>query len=221
MNRKSVVDYSKIKCRGCGTKFFAANPTAASAELCCTPACLEKAGPWTPVHGPEKPSNKWLKRQALGPPTHTKKRKKKKRERIRHKDDPFFKDRRWLELRYEVLSTFGRQCMKCGCTDGEMHVDHVRPRSKFPHLTYEFSNLQVLCRDCNVGKSNKFTDDYRPNSATPHISTAAKALLCDCCKDKFPDTRTEQPKEAKKSKDKKPSARETFVDTLIGAVVAD
>ncbi|RYZ77711.1 MAG: hypothetical protein EOP05_00795 [Proteobacteria bacterium] len=44
---------------------------------------------------------------------------------------------------------------------GAMHVDHIKPRSKYPHLELEFSNLQVLCRQCNFGKSNKYEDDFR------------------------------------------------------------
>ena len=35
-----------------------------------------------------------------------------------------------------------------------MHVDHVKPRSKFPELALDLSNLQVLCNLCNVAKSN-------------------------------------------------------------------
>src|SRR5690606_21842035 len=76
--------------------------------------------------------------------------------------DDFFDSREWRELRYQVLKHYGRKCMLCGCTSGEMHVDHIKPRSKYPELALEFTNLQVLCRPCNLGKSNWDETDWRP-----------------------------------------------------------
>lgn len=46
--------------------------------------------------------------------------------------------------------------------DGKvMHVDHIKPKSLHPELKYELSNLQVLCEDCNIGKSNLDDTDWR------------------------------------------------------------
>ncbi len=73
----------------------------------------------------------------------------------------FYYSREWRELRYKVLIRHGRKCMVCNNTDKELHVDHIKPRSKFPKLELEFNNLQVLCADCNVGKSNIYEDDLR------------------------------------------------------------
>lgn len=42
-----------------------------------------------------------------------------------------------------------------------IHVDHIKPRSKFPELALDVNNLQILCEDCNVGKLNRFETDYR------------------------------------------------------------
>jgi 5-methylcytosine-specific restriction endonuclease McrA len=39
-----------------------------------------------------------------------------------------------------------------------MHVDHIKPRRKYPHLALVFDNLQVLCHDCNHGKGNEIFD---------------------------------------------------------------
>ncbi|WP_232796123.1 HNH endonuclease [Citrobacter rodentium] len=36
-----------------------------------------------------------------------------------------------------------------------MHVDHIKPRSLYPHLALDLSNLQIMCNECNVSKSNK------------------------------------------------------------------
>jgi hypothetical protein len=76
----------------------------------------------------------------------------------------FFKSRSWLELRYKVLKKYGAKCMCCGATraDGvQIHVDHIKPRIKFPVLELEESNLQVLCSNCNIGKSYKDDTDWR------------------------------------------------------------
>ncbi len=76
----------------------------------------------------------------------------------------FYESREWLELRYAVLKQYGARCMVCGATRGDgvhMHVDHIKPRSKYPELELEQSNLQVLCKPCNKGKSNKDETDWR------------------------------------------------------------
>ena len=78
--------------------------------------------------------------------------------------ESFYSSKKWRTVRYEVLRENGKVCMCCGATKGEMHVDHIKPRSKFPKLELEKSNLQVLCKDCNFGKSNKFSDDWRKDS---------------------------------------------------------
>ena len=100
--------------------------------------------------------------------SHAKKRKRKrgkrhaKRERFLYaRGDDFYDSKRWLSLRMKVLEHYGRQCMKCLRVDGEMHVDHIKPRSRFPELSLTFENLQVLCRDCNLEKLNYHATDYR------------------------------------------------------------
>ncbi|MCR4319780.1 MAG: HNH endonuclease [Candidatus Brocadiaceae bacterium] len=86
------------------------------------------------------------------------------RQKKRKRDDDFFSSREWQELRYRALTTYGRRCMCCGATPKDrivLHVDHIKPRSKHPDLELSFSNLQVLCEACNMGKSNKSSEDFR------------------------------------------------------------
>jgi predicted HNH restriction endonuclease len=75
------------------------------------------------------------------------------------KTDSFYNSKEWRELRYRVIKKHGAMCMVCGRTPYEhdiiIHVDHIKPRSKFPALELDESNLQIMCEDCNVGKSNK------------------------------------------------------------------
>lgn len=84
--------------------------------------------------------------------------------RAKNTQAEFYRTRPWRELRYKALVRCGRRCMCCGAkpTDGIiLHVDHVKPRSKFPDLELDINNLQILCEDCNLGKSNLFAHNYR------------------------------------------------------------
>lgn len=82
---------------------------------------------------------------------------------IKPKDD-FYKTDKWRRLRYRVLRAHPMKCMLCGSEQKPMHVDHIKPRSKHPHLAYEITNLQILCEACNIGKSNNYEDDFRNHS---------------------------------------------------------
>jgi len=63
-----------------------------------------------------------------------------------------------LSLRYEVLRRDNFKCVRCGQTPAsnpgvELHIDHKQPYSKGGETVLE--NLQVLCSECNLGKSNR------------------------------------------------------------------
>lgn len=80
----------------------------------------------------------------------------------------FFKSDRWRALRYKILARDNFTCLACGAsrkTGAVLHVDHIHPRSRFPHLEWDEDNLQTLCEDCNLGKSNVWTHDFRENTA--------------------------------------------------------
>lgn len=75
--------------------------------------------------------------------------------------DNFYKSWEWKKLRFEVLKYYGAECMLCGSKEN-ICVDHIYPRKKYPQLALNFHNMQVLCRDCNMGKSNDDFTDFRP-----------------------------------------------------------
>lgn len=81
-------------------------------------------------------------------------------------DKSFYTSDEWRALRVRVLEKYECKCMMCGESPKKhgivIHVDHIKPRSKFPHLALEFNNLQLLCAACNIGKSNKYQTDWRP-----------------------------------------------------------
>ncbi|HNS19328.1 MAG TPA: HNH endonuclease [Sedimentisphaerales bacterium] len=62
-----------------------------------------------------------------------------------------------LRLRFKVLLRDRFRCRQCGASPAtnlgvELHVDHVIPWSAGGETTID--NLQTLCKDCNLGKSN-------------------------------------------------------------------
>lgn len=77
----------------------------------------------------------------------------------------FYSTKEWRIVRYEALKLHGGSCQCCGAkpTPGNpLHVDHIKPRSKYPKLELKLDNLQVLCEDCNLGKLAWDETDWRP-----------------------------------------------------------
>jgi 5-methylcytosine-specific restriction endonuclease McrA len=92
-----------------------------------------------------------------------KKKKRKKQERRGYHYSPNA-DLEWLSLRRDVIKVLGTRCLCCRKKPKktkDLHVDHVLPRSRHPHLTYDIMNLQVLCKTCNYDKSDIHATDYR------------------------------------------------------------
>lgn len=62
-----------------------------------------------------------------------------------------------LRLRFKVMQRDNFTCKQCGASPAkdpsvELHIDHIIPWSKDGDTT--FDNLQTLCLQCNLGKSN-------------------------------------------------------------------
>lgn len=76
----------------------------------------------------------------------------------------FFTSTEWKQLRYLALKNNGASCQCCGAKAGngvQLHVDHIKPRSRFPELELCLDNLQILCGDCNIGKGAWDATDWR------------------------------------------------------------
>ena len=74
----------------------------------------------------------------------------------------FYQSEAWITLRNETLARYGEKCQKCGATPPTaIEVDHIKPRSHYPELQLNPDNLQILCKPCNLEKSNKDNTDYR------------------------------------------------------------
>ncbi len=74
----------------------------------------------------------------------------------------------WRTLRYQVLKKRTPTCECCGASPkhgARVSVDHIKPRSKYPELAMEETNLQVLCSACNQGKGRWDETDWRQDGA--------------------------------------------------------
>lgn len=89
---------------------------------------------------------------------------KRKRQAVDVNSAEFLQSYEWRRVRYQALQKHGGACQCCGrgAKDGlRLHVDHIKPRRKFPELALDVNNLQVLCEECNHGKGNWDMTDWR------------------------------------------------------------
>lgn len=77
----------------------------------------------------------------------------------------FYKSRVWKTVRQRALKIYGTECHCClsrGSKLEPLHVDHIKPKSLYPNLALDITNLQILCKKCNEQRSNLHETDYRP-----------------------------------------------------------
>ena len=79
------------------------------------------------------------------------------------KINAFYDSWEWKKVRYEAIKRYGRRCMCCGATS-QIVVDHIKPVRRHPELSLDLSNLQILCDECNRGKSYHDETDWRPTA---------------------------------------------------------
>ena len=94
--------------------------------------------------------------------------------------DAFLESYEWRKVRMLVLKRDGARCCCCGATpaDGRvMHVDHIKPRKKFPQLALDTNNLQVLCDVCNHGKGNWDDTDWRREFSEETIGAKLRVMV--------------------------------------------
>ena len=83
---------------------------------------------------------------------------------IMNNESDFYKSKAWRKLRSVAIRLHGKRCAKCGQEGTKyhpIHVDHIKPRSLYEHLSLDITNLQILCKQCNIDKSNNHCTDYR------------------------------------------------------------
>ena len=67
-------------------------------------------------------------------------------------------DSLWSKFRKDIKERFSDLCAYCErrCDDDIGEIDHFKPKSRFPNLVYEWSNLILACSNCNRSKDNKW-----------------------------------------------------------------
>jgi len=84
----------------------------------------------------------------------------------------FYASPEWRELRYQALKHYGARSPRTH-PGTVIHVDHIKPRAIHPRLALTFSNLQILCEACNLGKSYQDSTDWRRPPAIPQPAIEA------------------------------------------------
>jgi len=82
----------------------------------------------------------------------------------------FYKSDEWKDLRYRAFKFYGNKCACCGRgpEDGViLNVDHIIPLSMNWNKRLDINNLQILCRDCNLGKSNTDSVNWKDGNYVP------------------------------------------------------
>lgn len=112
-----------------------------------------------------------LKREAVPTPpkapaaANAPKHKSKRKQQVYDEAKAFYSSEKWRAVRFIALKRSKGECCLCGRSNRAhgviLHVDHIKPKSRFPKLALDLNNLQVLCEDCNLGKSNRDTTDWR------------------------------------------------------------
>lgn len=94
------------------------------------------------------------------------------RARNRRKDErnpeekKFFNSAKWKNLRKTIISRDVGICQRCfykfNRIEGlNLEIHHIKPRSKFPELRFEESNLITLCKSCNTQLGTKGELDFK------------------------------------------------------------
>jgi hypothetical protein len=76
-----------------------------------------------------------------------------------------YNSREWQRLRVKIIEEQNGECQMCGRSHKKhgivIHVDHIIPLSIDWSKRFDESNLQLLCEDCNLGKGNRYSTDWR------------------------------------------------------------
>ncbi len=70
----------------------------------------------------------------------------------------------WLTVRKQLLIEQDYTCQECGLREPEiMEVNHKLERSRYPELSREKNNMEVLCPNCHRRKTNTFLKTNKHN----------------------------------------------------------
>jgi len=79
-----------------------------------------------------------------------------------HRDQPPFQSKNYQRYRPYIREDFCYCCAHClmpehlAAGERNFHLDHFKPKSHFPELRFEYSNLYYSCSVCNQNKGAKW-----------------------------------------------------------------
>ena len=90
------------------------------------------------------------------------KRKATEQEQERNKE---LMSRRWRNFRKQIIERDEGYCQRCLIKyniieTSNLQVHHIKPRVKYPELTYEETNCVTLCKTCNLNLGTKEQLDF-------------------------------------------------------------
>ena len=90
---------------------------------------------------------------------------------------PLKKYKTYSKYKPYLKEEFGRQCIYCRKVDVDLdpsafHVDHYKPKSLYPHLKTEYTNLFYSCAHCNI-----FKNDHPSSNAQDEIPNPCSHVM--------------------------------------------
>ena len=88
------------------------------------------------------------------------------------------------DIREALRKMYRGLCCYCEGRIGDVsfdHIEHRKPKSKFPKDTFNWDNLHLACQQCNTAKGNKWTgtapilDAVLDNPIAEHLTYQASA----------------------------------------------
>jgi 5-methylcytosine-specific restriction endonuclease McrA len=97
--------------------------------------------------------------------------KRKRTKKKLNETDKLMKSARWKRKRIVIIQRDGAVCQRClikyNIINSEnLQVHHIKPRSKYPELMLEDTNLITLCKTCNLQIGIREELDFKCN--VPH-----------------------------------------------------
>lgn len=89
--------------------------------------------------------------------------------KIKGKEDNFYSSPVWRKLRLQIIVRDFKCCRRCAAMKNnlitisdteDLEVHHIKPRSKYPELELEPTNLVTICKVCNLQLGTKTTLDF-------------------------------------------------------------
>jgi uncharacterized protein (TIGR02646 family) len=73
--------------------------------------------------------------------------------------------RRYRVVKPDLEKETHAKCAYCECYPRPGYpgdIEHIKPKSKYPHLTFEWKNLTYVCWQCNNNKRDKYDKNCLP-----------------------------------------------------------